>query len=89
MPHKVIELLAFWQGKFRRHRNIDLWRIVPHILFWCLWRELNARCFENCEWSILDINSFFFCTLLEWSLVLPSYSCLSLSVLLDHCNLGS
>ena len=23
MPYKVIELLASWQGKFGRHRNID------------------------------------------------------------------
>ena len=43
-------------------------------LFSCLWRERNARCFENCERSILDINFFFLGTLLDWSLVLPFYS---------------
>ena len=32
--------------------------------------------------------SFFF-TFLEWCLVLPSFSCVSLPVLLDHCNLVS
>ena len=54
----------------------------------------NARCFEDCEQSILDIKSFFFRTLLDWSLVLldwslvlPSYSCFSPRS--DHCNLGS
>ena len=62
---------------------------MPHCLFWCLWRERNARCFEDSERSILDIKSFFFHAFLEWSLVLPSCTSLSLPVLLDHCNLGS
>ena len=77
MSYKVSELLASWQGKFGRHRNICLLSFVPHCLFWCLWWEWNARCFEDCERSILDIKFSFFCTLLEWSLVLPSYSCFS------------
>ena len=89
MPHKVSELLALWQGKFGRHQNIDLWRFVPHCLFWCLWRERNARCFENWERSILNIKSLFFHTLLDWSVVLPFYTCFSLSDLIDYCNLGS
>ena len=89
MPYKVIELLASWQGKFGRHQNIDLWRFVPHGLFWYLWQERNARCFSDCERSTLDIKSFFFRTLLDWSLVLPSCSCLSLRNLIDHCTLGS
>ena len=88
MPYKVSEVLASWPGKFGRHQNIGLWRFVPHCLFWCLWRERNARYFEDCKRSILDIKFFFFCTLLEWSLVLPSYSYFSLPDLIDHCNLG-
>ena len=35
MLYKVSEVLASWQGKFGRHRNIGLWRFVPHCLFWC------------------------------------------------------
>ena len=89
MPYKVSELLASWQDKFDRHQNIDLWRSVLHCLFWCLWWERNARCFEDCERSILDIKSFFFRTLLDWSIVLPFYTCFSLSNLIDRCNLGS
>ena len=37
----------------------------------------------------LRIKFFFFRTLLEWSLVLPSYSCFSLPNLIDNCNLDS
>ena len=34
MPHKVIELFKSWQGKFKRHRNTNFWRLVPHCLIW-------------------------------------------------------
>ena len=30
MPHKVFDLFESWHGKFRQHRNIDFWRLVPH-----------------------------------------------------------
>ena len=48
MPHKVIELFKSWQGMFGQHQNIDLWRLVPHCLIWCIWHERNARSFEGC-----------------------------------------
>ena len=64
-------------------------RIVPHCLMWCIWREQNSRSFEDRERSILEFKSFFFSTLLEWCLVLPSFSCISLSGLLEHCTLIS
>ena len=89
MPHKVIELFESWQGKFGRHRNIDFWRLVPHCLMWCIWSERNARCFGQCEQSLLEIKSFFLHTLLLWSVALSHFSCFSIFVLLDHCNFFS
>ena len=74
MPYKVIELLASWQGKFGRHWNIDFWRFVPHCLFWCLWWERNARYFEDCERSILDVKVIF----------LPKSTCKSLFATAVH-----
>ena len=74
MPHKVIELFESWQGKFGCHRNIGFWRlVVPHYLMWCIWSERNARCFERCEWSSLEIKSFFLHTLLAWSMALSHF----------------
>ena len=89
MPQRVVDLLDCWACNFRRHCNIVIWRFVPHCLMWCIWRERNSRSFEGRERSIVEFKSFFFFTLLEWCLVLPSFSCISLPVLLDHCNLGS
>ena len=59
-----------------------------HCIMWCIWREPNVRSFERCEHSILEIKSFFFYTLLEWSLALPTFACFSISESLDHCILG-
>ena len=89
MPHKVIELFESWQGKFRRHRNIDFWRLVPHCLMWCIWSKRNARCFGGCERSLLEIKSFFLLTILIWSVALSHSSCFSLPILLDHCSFVS
>ena len=89
IPLKVIELFESWQGKFGQHHNIDFWRLVLHCLMWCIWRERNARCFEGCELSLLEIMSFFLHTLLVWSVALSHFSCFSLPLLLDHCNFGS
>ena len=89
MPQRVVDLLDCWACNFRCHCNIVIWRFVPHYLMWCIWRERNSRSFEGRERSIVEFKSFFFFTLLKWCLVLPSFSCISLPVLLDHCNLGS
>ena len=52
---------------------------MPHCIMRCLWQEQNARCFEGCELSILEIKSLFF------------YICshISLTSLIDHCDLRS
>ena len=89
MSLKIIELFESWQSKFGQHRNIDFWRLVSHCLMWCIWSERNARCFEGCERSLLEIKSFFLHTLLDWSVALSHSSCFSVLVLLDHCNFGS
>ena len=89
MPQRVVDLLDCWSCNFKRHRNIVIWRFVPHCLMWCIWRERNSRSFEGCERSILEFKSFFFSTLLEWCFVLPFFSCFSLPVLIDHCTLVS
>ena len=88
MPHTVLEFES-WQGKFARHHNIDVWRLVPHCLIWCIWRERNARSFEGCECSLLEIKSLFLHTLYDWSVVFSHFSCSSFLVFLDRCIFSS
>uniref|UniRef100_A0A7N2M3Y2 Reverse transcriptase zinc-binding domain-containing protein n=1 Tax=Quercus lobata TaxID=97700 RepID=A0A7N2M3Y2_QUELO len=65
MLHTVLGLLGCWQGSFGRHRNGYIWSIIPHCLMWCLWKERNSRCSEDIERSILDLELFFFRTLVD------------------------
>ena len=36
MPMSVVELFACQQGRFSRHRNGDIWMVVPHCLMGCI-----------------------------------------------------
>ena len=63
--------------------------VCAHCIMWCIWGEQNARSFERCEHSIHGIKSFFFHTLLKWSLALQIFSCSAISDLQDLRNLGS
>jgi hypothetical protein len=49
MPCHVLHLRAGWQGRFGNHRNMVVWRMVPHCVMCWIWREMNARHFEDCE----------------------------------------
>ena len=86
MPHTVLELFEVWQWKFAQHHHIDVWRLVPHYLIWCIWRERNARSCEGCEHSLPEIKSFFLHTLFEWSVVFFHFFCSSFPIFLDHCT---
>ena len=77
MPHTILKLFEAWQGKFVRHHNIDVWRLVSHCLIWCIWHKRNAKRFEGCERSLLEIKSFFLHTLFEWSFVFSHFPCTS------------
>uniref|UniRef100_A0A2N9HMD7 Uncharacterized protein n=1 Tax=Fagus sylvatica TaxID=28930 RepID=A0A2N9HMD7_FAGSY len=65
MPRHVLQLWASWQGHFGDHRNMVVWRMVPCCVMWCIWRERNARHFEDCERSVLDLKLLFFQTLVH------------------------
>jgi hypothetical protein len=36
------------------------------MLMWCIWRERNDRCFEDCGRTTVDLKAFFFKTLYLW-----------------------
>ena len=44
MPSGVVELLAYWSGKFNQHRNGAIWNMIPHCLM-SIWLERNSRIF--------------------------------------------
>uniref|UniRef100_A0A2N9G315 Lon N-terminal domain-containing protein n=1 Tax=Fagus sylvatica TaxID=28930 RepID=A0A2N9G315_FAGSY len=54
MPKQIVDVLASWKGRLGRHKNRHVWEAVPHCVMWRLWRERNARTFEDRERNILD-----------------------------------
>ena len=60
VPRRVIDLFECWQGRLGRHQNFVIWRAIPHCLMWCLWRERNARTFEGCEQSVVELKLQFY-----------------------------
>ena len=100
MPQRVVDLLDCWSCNFGRHCNIVIWRIVliKKKLYGGLcrivWRGVSGgsgilEVLRVANGSFLSLSLFFFFTLLKWCFVLPTFSCVSLPVLLDLCNLVS
>jgi hypothetical protein len=87
MPRTVFDLFSTWQGPFGNRRNTLVWRAAPHCVFWCLWRERNARHFEDTEMSIPDLKIQFFQLLYEWVKGLGRLSINSHAEMLELCIL--
>ena len=83
MPMSVLGLMDCWQGNLGGHRNIDIWRVVAHCLMWCIWRECDARSFEDYESTIVELKLLFFRTLFDSVSSRGSFSFMSLLDLLD------
>jgi hypothetical protein len=71
MQRRVIDLFACW-WKSGRLRSTAIWKMVPICIFWCVWREINLRCFKDLESSMEDILASFFHTLYLWTVVFLS-----------------
>jgi hypothetical protein len=85
MPCQVLQLWVAWQVRGADHWNMVIWRMVPHCVIWCLWRERNARLFEDCESLVVDIKLLFFQTLYAWVNSVGDLSINSITKLIDHC----
>ena len=87
MPKMMVELLAYWKGKFRQNRNGVIWMIVSHCLMWCIWLERNNRHFEDLEKSLSDVKLLSLKTLLHWVALLGFRSFFSIHGFMDLCTL--
>jgi hypothetical protein len=86
MPQTVLELLSGWLGWLGCHNSILVWKMAPHCLVWCLWRERNARHFEDSERTINELKLFFFHTLFDWYVGFGACSIHCILELIDLCK---
>jgi mannosylglycoprotein endo-beta-mannosidase len=59
MPETVAEMLRCWKRRLRNPFAQAIWRMIPHCIWWCLWRERNRRCFEDCSLSLDRLQGVF------------------------------
>uniref|UniRef100_A0A2N9FZM9 Reverse transcriptase domain-containing protein n=1 Tax=Fagus sylvatica TaxID=28930 RepID=A0A2N9FZM9_FAGSY len=87
MPRRVLELFDCWQWSMGCHQKLVVWRVIPHCIMWCLWRERNIRMFEGCELNIVELKLQFYCYLIDWLSATGLFSFSNLLDLIDYCSI--
>jgi hypothetical protein len=65
---------------------MHLWRLVPLCLMWCLWRERNARSFDDREIGLLELKRLLLQTLYTWRVAWNTTHASTFSEFLDLCS---
>jgi hypothetical protein len=86
MPRQVVDLLACWKGRVNQNDINIVWNVIPSFLMWCIWREMNARSFDDCEKTSSDLQLCFLKSLFEW---IFANTLLNISSFVDFCALFS
>jgi len=86
MPRTVLELLNSWGAAIGCGHAKEAWRLAPLCLLWCIWREWNARLFDDVETSMVELRKRLLNTLYFW--IAPHHS-LSVFTYVDFLNLFS
>ena len=86
MARSVLDLFSSWLGQLGWHDSALVWKMIPHCVIWCLWREQNARLFDDSERHIPELKLFFFHTLLDWVVGSGVFSIHSILELIDLCK---
>jgi hypothetical protein len=87
MPRRVLELFDCWQWSMGCHQKLVVWRVIPHCIMWCLWRERNVRTFEGCELNIVGLKLQFYRYLFDWLSATGLFSFSNLLDLIDYCSI--
>jgi hypothetical protein len=85
MPKRVIELFDCWQGSLGSVRICDLegYSSLHNVVFW---RERNARTFEDCELSVVELKLQFYRSLLDWMSATGLFRLSNMLDLIDYCS---
>lgn len=75
------DLLRNWRRQLGTCHVLQIWRLAHLCLMWCLWREQNAKSFEDCESGLLEIKKMMLQSLFTWNSVHVS----NLSEFLELC----
>ena len=77
MPYTVASLLFAWRNWLENYSS-NVWNMVLACLMWLVWKERNARTFEDIERPIELLKTSLARTLFEWSCIWGLTHCISL-----------
>jgi hypothetical protein len=66
MSQPVKDMLGSWRGQKGNRTLIPIWRMAQLCLMWCVWREHNTRCFEDCETDLMNLKKMMLQMLFMW-----------------------
>jgi hypothetical protein len=89
MPRSVKDMFGSWRRQKGNRTSILIWRMAQLCLMWCVWRERNARSFEDCETGLSNLNKLVIQTLFMWRVKLQCMFEFSYFNFLDRCSLFS
>jgi hypothetical protein len=75
MPSNIVELLQCWKTQGRGKSKEAIWKVIPTLLMWSIWREINRHIFEDRDSIVLQLKSSFLSALLDWAVTfVPNFS---------------
>ncbi|WMV41199.1 hypothetical protein MTR67_034584 [Solanum verrucosum] len=66
MPEHTSDLLSCWIRRGGNKTQKKWWRIIPHCIWWTIWRERNGRNFEDIFNNIQKIKESCIATFYFW-----------------------
>ena len=87
MSKNIVSLLTAWWNWLGNHTS-KVWNMVPTCLMWLIWKERNARTFEETERLVDFVKSLLLRTLFEWSRIWGFTHCHSLFDFLNSVSLS-
>ena len=55
-----------WRGQGGRCDILEVWRLAPVCLVWCIWTEHNVRSLEDRETLVVELKNIIFNSLYTW-----------------------
>ena len=87
MSDTIVSLLFAWRNWLGTYSS-TVWNMVPTCLMWLVWKECNARTFEDIERPIDMLKNLPARILFEWSRIWGLTYCSSLSDFLIFIRLS-
>jgi hypothetical protein len=86
MPQRVKGWMGSCKRQLRHSNALEFWRLAHLCLMWCIWREMNAMSFKDCETAMLELKKMLFHSLYTWIIAFNRLAASHFSEFLEFCS---